>query len=148
LAVGIDLALAERRIFEPSLRLLIDVAYGRVANADRSADIALLGGRFEPCALRLGSSNLTVRVCGNAEVGALLVTRNTAPLPQNPTETWATLGVSLHAEWLVTRSFFIEASGGPDVALVRTRYFFEPAETVYLSPPLTGHGGIGLGLRL
>jgi hypothetical protein len=147
-AVGIELGLAKPRTIDPSLRLLLVASDGRVSSGDRSADLALLGARLEGCALRLGSSSLAVRGCADAEIGALLVTRNTAPVPERPTEVWATLGVSAIAEWRVTPSFFIVASGGPDVALVRTRYSFGADETAYVSPAVTGHGGIGLGLRL
>jgi hypothetical protein len=69
-------------------------------------------------------------------------------MPQTPTEAWAALGVSLRAEWRISRSFFLEASGGPDVPLYRTRYFFAAGETLYVVPPITARAGLGLGLRL
>jgi hypothetical protein len=130
------------------MRLSIEAADAQLDGIGRSADLFLLDARLDACAVRFGNAELSARICAAADFGAVFVTRSTAFNPETPTEAWASVGAVLRAQWAATPRFFLEASGGPDVPLYRTRYFFQGAETVFVVPTVTGRVGLGLGLRL
>jgi hypothetical protein len=146
--VGIELEREVTPIVAPSVLFSIDETSGHLVAVAGTAELWMVSGRIDLCPLRLGSSSIALRPCAEAELGAVHAAGQIPVNPHAVTEPWAALGAVLRARWFVARHFFVEAEFAAELPLVRTRYFFEPDETLYVTPPATGRGGFGLGLLL
>ncbi len=100
------------------------------------------------CPVRFEGSTITFRPCAGLAFGAVHASGSIPVDPRSVTEPWASLDGVLRLRWLVTARWFVEAQAAASLELVRTRYFFEPDETLYVVPPVTGRGGLEVGFRL
>ncbi len=137
---------ASEGVLAPSLRLVALVANGSLNGPGGSAALWLFGGRIELCPLHFASKRFAIRPCVGTELGVVQAEGQTAFAPQTVTEPWVTAEATLRGQWFPTRWAFVELGGGPVIPLQRTRYYFVPDQTVYVTPVLTGRAAIGVGL--
>ena len=60
---------------------------------------------------------------------------------------WASVEISVRAQWFVNRYLFIELGAGPVVPIDLTRYYFVPDRTIYSVPNITARGALGVGAQ-
>jgi hypothetical protein len=147
--LGVEVG-AARGILAPSARLVGFVGESHlesVSSPPEGADFWFVGGRLELCPLRFGNTDFAVRPCAGGEVGPVYGQGRIALHPRSVSELWSSAELTLRVQWFATKSFFAEAGGGPVFPIVRTRYYFEPAQTLFTVPMLTARGAIGFGVR-
>ena len=83
-----------------------------------------------------------------AELGALHAASYADYQPQSPTSLWAALAATAHARWVLVERLVLDLSGGVLFPLVRTRFYFEPDDTLTVVPAVTGRLALSLGFRL
>jgi hypothetical protein len=158
--LGVEVG-AARGVFAPSARVAGFVAKsevwgpasgpsagtGSALRVEVGADLLVVGGRLEICPLRLGGESFVVRPCVGGEIGQVWGRGQIAVQPRRVTELWGAAEGTLRLSWFATPHFFVEASGGPVFPIVRTRYYFQPDETLYTVPVVTARGTFGFGIR-
>jgi hypothetical protein len=133
-------------IVAPSLRLAGFAGSGSLDGSAGSAALWLAGGSLELCPLRFGNARLVVRPCVGAEVGVIRADGQVQYAPRSPTEPWVSAEATLRGQWFATNSWFFELGGGLVTPFVRTRYYVEPDQTLYVVPSLTAQATIGAGV--
>ncbi len=141
---GLELALGAGTV-APSIRLAAFGGRGSLGSAAGKAAIWFGGGRLELCPFLIGATNLVAHICAGGELGAVYVDGEVPFEPRTTTVLWGSVEATLRIQWFATKSFFVEAGGGPLLPLDRTRYYFEPGTTVYRSPVVAARTALGLG---
>jgi len=131
----------------PSVRLSAFVGDSDLAAAGGSAALWMVGGRLEACAALWGNIHILLRPCLGSEVGLVRAQGQAALESRTAVELWASVEGTLKLQWFPTKGFFAELGGGPVIPVVRTHYYFEPGQTLYVVPWLTARAAGGLGLQ-
>jgi hypothetical protein len=143
---GVDIS-AHGGILAPSVRVAGFAGEGHLDGTGGSAALWFVGGRFELCPLRFGNAYVVLRSCAGGELGAVHAQGQVVAVPRAVTELWASVEATLRVQWLATNVWSVELGGGPELPLVRARYYFEPDRILYVVPPLTARGAVGLRLQ-
>jgi hypothetical protein len=143
--LGVEIS-ARPAILAPALRLVGFGGDSFLEGPGGSAALWFAGARLELCPLRFGNEAIALRPCAGGELGDVHAQGQTAFEPRTLNEPWASVEVTLRAQWFVRKAFFVELSGGPVMPLTRTHYYFEPDQTLYVVPQLTARGAAGLGV--
>jgi hypothetical protein len=143
---GVDIG-ARSGIVAPSARLSGFAGDSSLGGAGASAALWFVGGRLEVCPLRFGNANVVLRPCAGGETGWVHAQGQIAIDPRTAIDLWASAEATLRLQWFATRSFFAELGGGPELPILRTRYYFEPNQVLYVVPWLTARAAIGVGLQ-
>jgi hypothetical protein len=141
---GLEAALASG--LRASARIVAFVGNTRLADATGSANVWIAGGRLEACPVRVGGA-LAVRPCLGAELAAVDAQGQIRANPRGKTLPWIAGEALLRTEWLLSPKYFVEAGAAAVVPLARTRYFFEPNDTLYTVPDVAFRAAFGFGLR-
>jgi hypothetical protein len=144
--LGVEVA-GRPRLFSPAARLSGFSGSGSLEGPGGTATLWFLAGRLELCFLRLGNAVVAVRSCAGAEVGNVHAQGEIGSDPRSVNELWASVELTLRAQWFLNRSLFVELGAGFELPLERTRYYFQPDRTLYTVPWLTGRGALGVGMQ-
>jgi hypothetical protein len=104
-------------------------------------------GTLDVCPLRLLVSRLRFLPCLHGEGGALEASGLDISPSRSQLRPWVAAGL-LGRVRFVFSPFFLELFGGASVPLQRDRFFFEPDNTVFHPPFVSGTAGGGLGLTI
>jgi hypothetical protein len=143
---GVDIS-ARSGIVAPSARLSGFAGDSSLGVGGGSAALWFVGGRLEVCPLRFGNAHVVLRPCAGGEIGWVHAQGQIAIDPRTAIDLWASAEATLRLQWFATRSFFAELGGGPEFPILRTRYYFEPNQVLYVVPWLTARAAIGIGLQ-
>lgn len=143
---GVDLGVTDTKVLSPALRAMLIGALSRISHSAGTAELSLLAGRFEGCALRFGWRPVGLRPCLGVEAGAVFA-HGDLEGGRSTVEPWGSAEASLRLEARLPERVFLELSGAAVVPFFRTRYFFVPDRIVYTVPALTGRAGLVVGFR-
>jgi hypothetical protein len=100
------------------------------------------------CPLRWTAWNLRIAPCLHGEGGAVEVSGVGVSPARSETRPWLAAGVLGRVRYVVISPFFIEVYGGVDLTIQRDRFFFEPDNTVFRAPLVSGFASGALGLTI
>jgi len=147
-AVGaaFDIEAFDKGFVSPSARLAVFFSEGQVTVSRGSAELWLLGARFEGCPIRVGGTAVALRPCVGGELGSVLAYGNIPPNSGSGTALWASVELSLRLRVGLTDRAFLELSGGPVFPLNRPSYYFlQPKTSLYDVPAVSYRAAIGPG---
>lgn len=100
------------------------------------------------CPVRLAWQSLRLIPCVHGEAGVV----NAAGLDITPARAdsrpWIAVGPLARARYLAASPFFFELSAGLNLPLQRDRFFFEPDNTVFHAPVVSGFAGAAVGVTI
>ena len=135
--------------FSPSLRLGVQEAIRTgLREPEGTTSFRLAAAAAEICPLALGSGESWLfRPCVHGSYGSLRATGSVAGTVSTERHPWAMVGGALRVEWAWSRIASAELAGGPEAALVRSRFFL--GERVFHeTATVAGWLGVGLVVRL
>ncbi|HEY5241547.1 MAG TPA: hypothetical protein VIJ22_08785 [Polyangiaceae bacterium] len=114
-----------------------------------TADFTWTVGILDVCPTRWTLGALSLEPCVRAEAGVLEGAGGGIVPARDLKPPWVAVGPTGRARLFVAGPIFLELDAGARFPLTRTRYFFEPDETVD-QPPVAGGwtAGAGLGVRV
>ncbi|HEX2670244.1 MAG TPA: hypothetical protein VHM25_05200, partial [Polyangiaceae bacterium] len=136
-----------------SLRLTAHYAWHELeVDAQRSADLRLMGIETGLCPWRFAWGALGMTPCAALDLGALRaagVPNAQLTRPGNETIWWASVSAQFALSLRLPSPFWVELRGAAEFPL-RAGYQFtfeNPNQIAYEVPPVTGWGGISTGVR-
>ncbi len=148
--LGIDAASAAPGAWLSSIGIefgYFALSTSRVGGAASSFELYLARPRLCGPALRV--SRISLGACLAAELGLLTGSGSEIAFPESTNRFWAAAALPLRLQVDLSRTWFVEVTGGPVLAITRDEFVFQNPDTEIYSVPLVGFsGGLRIGARL
>jgi hypothetical protein len=144
-AFGFEASSTSERVVAPAFRLAVIGAWSRLSASNGEASLLLIGGRAEACPLHFGSERIGFRPCAAFEAAPVFASGEIDVDPKHATEPWLAVESMARVQWHPNDRFYVELDAGVLFPLRRSRYYFEPNETLYEVPAVTGRAALGVG---
>jgi hypothetical protein len=105
-------------------------------------------GMLDLCPVRLSVWNLRMIPCAHGEGGGVGASGQGITPARSQTRPWLAVGALGRVRYVAISPFFIELYGGLDVQLQRDRFFFEPDNTVFRVPVVSGFATAAVGATI
>jgi hypothetical protein len=137
------------RILAPAGRLALVGGGGRMSGARGDAAFWLLAVRLDVCPVRAALSGLEVRPCAGVEIGGVRARATTLIDSPAASRLWAAAAATTSVRLPLGGTLFADIEGSLLFPLERNRYFFgfQPGESFYTVPWVTGSLAVGAGAR-
>ncbi len=119
----------------------------RVGGAASSFELYVARPRL--CGPALRASRISLGACLAGELGLLTGSGSEIAFPESTNRFWAAAALPLRLQVDLSRTWFVELTGGPVLAITRDEFVFQNPDTEIYAVPLVGFsGGLRIGARL
>jgi hypothetical protein len=119
----------------------------RVGGAASSFELFVARPRL--CGPALRASRLSLGACLSAELGLLTGSGSEIAFPESTSRLWAGAALPVRLQVDLSRTWLVEVTGGPVLAITRDEFVFQNPDTQIYQVPLLGFsGGLRVGARL
>jgi hypothetical protein len=119
----------------------------RVGGAASSFELFVARPRL--CGPALRASRISLGACLSAELGLLSGSGSEIAFPESTNRLWAGAALPFRLQVDLSRTWLIEVTGGPVLAITRDEFVFQNPDTEIYQVPLVGlSGGLRVGARL
>jgi hypothetical protein len=119
----------------------------RVGGAASSFELFVARPRL--CGPALRASRISLGACLSAELGLLTGSGSEIAFPESTNRLWAGAALPVRLQVDLSRTWLVEVTGGPVLAVTRDEFVFQNPDTEIYQVPLVGFsGGLRVGARL
>jgi hypothetical protein len=119
----------------------------RVGGAASSFELFVARPRL--CGPALRASRISLGACLSAELGLLTGSGSEIAFPESTNRLWAGAALPVRLQVDLSRTWLVEVTGGPVLAITRDEFVFQNPDTEIYQVPLVGFsGGLRVGARL